>query len=392
MAQSITTMRSRNINIAIWISLTILLTSCFKEEPLNAECDIEQAWVHVAQAEDFFLHSGDTILTITSDVNHIEFVLKDSSMIGRFAPHFKITDGATISPASGTEHDFSHGPVTYVVTSEDKAWRRTYTVGFRAVGTSLKADTISLDFEHYALDPSSKFYLWQNQQAANILIGDWASGNPGFALSVSSAKPMDYPTTPLTTGKSGAAVQLTTRSTGPFGALVNKRLAAGNLFLGSFDVQKALSAPLTATRMGIRYNSTSQPVKFTGYYTYRPGDNFQDEKGNSVAYRTDSAAIYAVLYLNRDGSGQTLVLDGSNITTHPNIVAIARLNNVQQTQNWNYFEVPFQYRIAIDPEKLTTQGYSLAIVFSSSHEGDHFRGAIGSTLCVDEVKIICEKR
>ena len=43
---------------------------------------------------------------------------------------------------------------------------------------------------------------------------------------------------------------------------------------------------------------------------------------------------------------------------------------------------------AIDADKLRTGGYKLAVVFSSSVEGAKFNGAIGSILCVDEVKLI----
>ena len=35
--------------------------------------------------------------------------------------------------------------------------------------------------------------------------------------------------------------------------------------------------------------------------------------------------------------------------------------------------------------------YNLSVVFTSSIEGAEFRGAIGSTLYVDEVKLICEE-
>ena len=42
----------------------------------------------------------------------------------------------------------------------------------------------------------------------------------------------------------------------------------------------------------------------------------------------------------------------------------------------------------IDKEKLTAGKYNVAIVFTSSLEGDHFNGAIGSTLLIDEVELI----
>jgi hypothetical protein len=43
-----------------------------------------------------------------------------------------------------------------------------------------------------------------------------------------------------------------------------------------------------------------------------------------------------------------------------------------------------------DPEVLAEQGYNMTVVFSSSKDGATFEGAIGSTLCIDEVKVYFE--
>ena len=63
--------------------------------------------------------------------------------------------------------------------------------------------------------------------------------------------------------------------------------------------------------------------------------------------------------------------------------------SVPATGEWTAFEAAFDYRADIDADLLARQGYSLAIVFSSSADGDKFEGAVGSTLMVDKVKIIC---
>ena len=44
----------------------------------------------------------------------------------------------------------------------------------------------------------------------------------------------------------------------------------------------------------------------------------------------------------------------------------------------------------IDDTKLKNGAYKLGIVFSSSVDGAYFKGAVGSTLYVDEVELICE--
>ena len=290
-------------------------------------------------------------------------------------------------PASGSTHDFSAGRVTYTVTSEDGRWTRRYEVGFNPVTVTVK-DTLHYDFEHFALEGrTGKYYVWTHVADDGTQQPLWATGNPGFAISMGSAQPEDYPTVPLREGYDGAAVKLTTRDTGPFGQLVNKRLAAGNLFIGTFDVAAALTNTLRATRFGLPFGK--RPTKFSGYYKYSPGEKFQDKNGNAVDGRTDRAAVYAVLYRNHDEAGNPVTLYGDDVRTSPLIVALADVPSVPATGEWTAFEAAFDYRADIDADLLARQGYSLAIVFSSSADGDKFEGAVGSTLMVDKVKIIC---
>ncbi len=158
-----------------------------------------------------------------------------------------------------------------------KRGKRTYTVCFNHVVRTV-SDTTCLDFEHFSLNAGKNYYVWQRVMDDGSLKSDWASGNGGFILSMNSAKPEEYPTIPLMEGFDGKAVQLTTRSTGAFGVWANKRIAAGNLFLGTFVVDSALQSPMKATNFGVVYDS--KPIKMTGYYKYAPGKNYQDRKGN----------------------------------------------------------------------------------------------------------------
>ena len=56
---------------------------------------------------------------------------------------------------------------------------------------------------------------------------------------------------------SGNGLKLTTCDTGSFGAMVQMYIAAGNLFIGSFDLANALKDPLRATKFGIQYYKLS---------------------------------------------------------------------------------------------------------------------------------------
>ncbi|MCI7399660.1 MAG: PCMD domain-containing protein [Prevotella sp.] len=51
----------------------------------------------------------------------------------------------------------------------------------------------------------------------------------------------------------------------------------------------------------------------------------------------------------------------------------------------------FNWKADVDWTLLRNQGYNLTVVFSSSTDGAYYEGAPGSTLCIDEVRILCEE-
>jgi len=369
-------------SIYLFIGSCLLFSSCFKDEAPNAECDIEQVFVHIDGPENVFFNATDTLKNVPYTDSTIVFSVRHGADLTALAPMFKTTPGATVLPQSGSVHDFSTSAVTYTVTSEDGMWQRKYKISFVPFVSS-----IDFSFENYELEPKAKkYYIWHDDLSNG---NSWSNGNEGFALSMSSAKPEDYPSVPLKNGRTGAGLQLITRDTGPFGAWANKRLAAGNFFLGSFDSNKAVTNPLASTRFGVPFDQP--PLSFKGYYQYTPGARYQDVNGTIVPNKTDSAAIYAVLYRNHDDAGVAVTLDGSNIKTSELIVAMAELKDIKTTDSWTLFNVAFEYSAQIDKQLLKNNGYSLAIVFSSSKDGDRFEGAIGSKLLIDDIQVICEK-
>ena len=376
--------------IGVFSLLTALLcTSCFGDEPDGCEADIETAILHVAQPENFFFQVTDSLQVVFSTDSVITFAVRGDADVSALSPVFTLSSGATISPASGSTHDFSQGPVSYTVTSQDGRWQRHYRVNVVPTLVTVN-DTLRYDFEHFELEPSTgRFYMWHNTLPDGTLGNDWATANDGFRISMSTAMAEDYPTTPLLAGYDGAAVCLTTRDTGPFGHMANKRLAAGNMYLGTFDLKIAMSDHLHATRFGIPF--TDRPDRFTGYYTYEPGPTVQDFFGNPIAGRVDSANVYAVFYRNHDAAGNETVLYGDNVLSSDLIVAVANMGYVTPTTTWTPWDVKFEYREEIDEQLLANRGYNLAIVFSSSGAGGSFIGAIGSRLCVDKVRLICTR-
>lgn len=376
------------------VAVCSLLVSCFKEEPLNAECDILAVRVADNQLQEMFFNEAERQIDVLSGDSIINFKVRRKADLKAIAPLFKITEGATIQPANGSTHDFSKGSVTYTVTSEDKLWSRRYKVSFIPTSQTVK-DTIHFDFEYFKnKSEKEKFYIWYDFDENGKETDYWATGNSAFYIVASNKSADEYPSVAVSEGgHHGAYVRLTTCSTGFWGAIAHKPIAAGNMFFGKFDFGKVAQNPNKATQFGIPFDK--KPIKFTGWYKYQPGKNFQNQQQKILKDRTDQAAIYAVLYRNTvaegegEGKSKKIVLDGNNILTSEHIVAIAQMENIKTTSEWTPFDISFQYHQPIDENIVENRGYSLAIVFSSSRDGAKFEGAIGSELCIDDIRIIC---
>ena len=371
-------MKKSIINFSILFTCTILvftLDSCIKDEPLNSEADIISCKLppEILRREPTISNNDVMIMIINGKANK-----------SKLAPEFTITEGATISPLSGTERDFTK-PQTYTVTSQDGKWEKTYTV--YVVESDLP---VIYSFENWASQNNGKFFIPYEP----VYSGDppieierqmiWSSGNAGFAIVGQGLPPEEFPTAPTDDAYTGKyAAKLTTRSTGPLGSTFGMKLAAGNLFLGEFDAGSALSNPLGATKFGTPFNKA--PMQFTGYYKYKAGDSYQDKEGNILPNVTDSCSIYSVFY---EAGPNGEMLDGSNIQTSERIVAKAIVTNLKQTATYLKFDIEYVYIKEVDPQKLKDFKYNLAVVFTSSHKGAEFSGAIGSVLYVDDVEVV----
>ena len=368
------------------------LTSCFKDEPLNAECDIEQAYIHVDNPLGMFYQTSDTLVSVLSTAEDINFVVRKSTDLTSLAPKFKLTPGATIYPDNGSEQDFSNGPVVYTTTSQDEQYKRDYRVNF-----IFSKDMLEYNFDNYFLNqtaPANKYYIWSDKDEEGNNMNNWATGNPGYRLAKGSATPEEYPTVPCSEEGHETCVRLTTSETGSFGSRMKMPIAAGNLFLGEFDMSKALVANASgvkgvlATKFGLPISS--QPVSFSGFYKYKRGAVFTDKNFEEKDSK-DYGSIYAVFYDNHDANGEPFVLHGDDVLSSDQIISIANLGQIDDTPEWKDFNINFQLQPgkAIDPVKLANRGYSLAIVSSSSINGATFEGAVGSTLWIDNFSIKC---
>ena len=385
------------------------LGACIQSEPLNAEADITACKILNAKGSPETNIKGNII------INNAQVLAQANPSIDltKLALEVTLTEGANISPDPARVMDYSH-PQKFTVTSEDGNWHKEYSVIIDTFDLPLR-----YDFEHYELNETGKYQVFFEETQGTALFKQyiWASGNSGFALTGVGRNPQEYPTVSIENGIDGSrAIKLETKSTGQFGETVKMPIAAGNLFLGSFDVNNAVQKPLKATRFGLPFGK--KPLQLKGYYKYTPGTQpfkAKDKNGNTVTIpgQEDEGDIYAVLYEAAELDGQAL--DGNNVLTSKNIVALARVE-VEKKDEFTAFHVDFHYgsRIPIDwpkfiqdqrdpsddgtdkylpfrEEKMKNYEYNLAVVFTSSKYGAYFAGSVGSTLCIDKVEIVCEK-
>ena len=371
-------MRLKN-SLLLYPILGITLLSCIQDEKPNSEADIETCTV--VSPEGIV---NDLLIENNRNPKILIYVNKGSD-VTQMKLDFTLTPGATIEPVNGTIRDFTT-PKQYTVTSEDRQWQKTYIV---EVSTDIINIPTEFHFENTEL-VDDKFEVFYELLPSGTKLFIWASGNGGYAIIAADKKPYEYPTTLYDDGKSGKCAKLETLSTGKLGSLASMPIAAGNLFIGRFETKNAMFKPLEATLFGGNFNF--MPTTLTGYYQYKAGDVFTEKDGKVNPDMKDNFDIYAIIY---ETDSNFPYLDGTDQLTSPRLISVARIkdSDKKNTSQWTSFNIPFELKQGknIDKEKLANGGYKISIVFSSSIYGDQFRGAVGSTLLIDEVKLITEK-
>ncbi len=395
------TLRTWGSIMLLSVAMTAALSSCIKEEALNSEADITGVTL-----------GDDNLLIRDPEITNNQVTLYANTSDSILAPEFTLSEGATIEPASGTKRKFftrvpnpqktneDDGqpdsidlsvPQEYTVTSQDGAWKKTYTV--RVASNATPSDYHFDDIRYYMADADDdgkdepQFQIFYEKIGGQQV--DWGTGNPGAMITLMSSNPKasDYPTSQADGGVEGKCAKLTTISTGAIGAMFNAPIAAGNIFLGSFAVNFGNMA--SSTHFGIPFFNT-KPVSMTGYYKYKAGPTVTDENSKVVSGAKDDFAIYAVVF---EVTKDVPWLDGTdtrlNSLTSPNIVLKAELNDRKETDEWTKFTIPFEPMNGktFDMSKMIAGKYSFAIIASSSKDGAKFIGAVGSTLYIDEFHI-----
>lgn len=317
-------------------------------------------------------------------------VSKDATdvQLKSLVPTIELSEGATLNKP--TDIDFSKD-MTYTVVSEDGITVNTYIV---KAPTKVKEPLMKYDFDNWEevwgkfnFIVNTTIYSWDSPSPVDEL----ACANEGIAAlrtKTGGNYTGDYATVKEEKGygTSGHAVKMVTLDTRGVGLAPS--ITPGSLFTGEFVFSFAgLNDPLSLTKFGLSYYK--KPLKFKGVYKYTPGSPFIDgtDKKNPIeTEEIDAPSINAVLYEAEDADGKDVTLTGNDINTSEYRVAYATLKDGSAKTDWTSFEEDFEFIKAYD----ATKKYKLAIVCSSSKEGDRFRGAANSTLIVDNLEVVGE--
>ena len=286
-------------------------------------------------------------------------------------PTIEVSQGATVTPASGSAIDLSNGKsVTFTVVAENGT-ENTYTV-------SASGSIYFYDFE-----------TWEAGTMYDDILNPagWATCNDAVALIKNMGAlggityTGEYPVRPTDEGVEGkGAIIESVYTTG--GSILGQKIPAvtsGTIFLGNFNAFAALTNPMATTEFGILFED--KPLTVTGWLKYTPGEDFYDENGDIIDQQ-DLGTVNAVLY---EVSSEDETLNGENIYTSEAICATGSFETAGAA-DFTEFSFDLNYVKDYDPAKT----YKLAVIFAASKEGNAYRAASGSIMVVDNVTIICE--
>lgn len=331
--------------------------------------------------------------TSMDDKGEVTIFVKNGTALEnmKFSPIFMLSKGAISHPKSDVEIDFSKAIdkgketnyVTYIVLAEDGKTKKTYKV------------KVNIDFEK-----SFSFEEWISEvEDENDLAytkpsgGVWATSNLGAVLitifpGLYSGDAIVYGVDDGQSGK-GAAIK-TANTTGMAsiapGFPAIPKITSGSLFWGDFEVDMVNT--LNSTKFGLPYFGEPKSVK--GYFKYTPGAEYfacaDPVNASNIALldpsKTDECALSAVLYEVSSFANTSEILTGVDIFNSDKIVAMAQKFSAGQDA-FEEFELVLDYKKEYD----ATKSYRLALLFSSSKDGDKFSGAPESLLIIDEVEI-----
>ena len=298
--------------------------------------------------------NGEVQLFTSADLNKLTFPLTLKTEI-------EVSDGAKVEPASGTSVTFSDPEdfVKYTITSEDGVNISEYVLTIR------DSQIPNAGFENWfqEIGMNSQPFQQPGKYKESTV---WATANMGTSIYST------YGTVPFSEGNNTAVKILTVGTVGI-------PLLAGALYIGEFDLENAIADPtnpVAAAKLGIPFFERPKSVKFK--YAYKAGSQMIQAVPKVPGNLFGGFNIH-----NVEGTDKFGIEIALEKRTGENIAVIAKTNfqSGQNIEQLTEITLPVNYLSNETP----THFY---ISFSPSFDGGTFKGAIGSTLIIDDIKLI----
>ena len=339
----------------------IPLLSCEDEEPISGAFELLSFEVEATDGFDPYLTYIDTAnnqIQVFSSVS-LDLISYPLSL----TPAVSVSPGASVLPSSGSPVVFDDPEdfVTYTITAQDS-------LGSAEFILTLRDNQIpNAGFENWFEDMgmNAQPFLQPGKYKESTV---WTTTNMGTSIySI-------YGTTPVQDGNNKMAKIETVET-------VAIPLVAGAMYLGKFNLDAAIADPgnpAAAAELGIPFFGKPSAIQFK--YSFESGEQLVQavlkDPGNLFGgfdvtnlEGTDKFGINAVLERRT----------GDKVT----IIAQAEYVSDQETGTMTEMEMQLQYVSEDDPTHFH-------ISFSPSVDGGMFKGAVGSSLTIDELKMIYE--
>lgn len=238
--------------------------------------------------------------------------------------------------------------------------------------------------------PHSDFNTWYQTSEGYYEPGEsaettvWGTGNPGTKILGLFA------TTPLEIEDGNLAAKMETLYNGDLAAGFGTPISAATVYTGKFDPDKIdISDPQAAIDFGTPF--AGRPISFSLNYTYAPGPENKDKRGNPLNF-SDACDIYLLLEVRNTSSAKRLATAWFR--------SDATVSDFEKLQvELTYGELPAEapdYAKPADGKYVRADSAEfilpthLTFVATSSFDGANFAGAVGSTLIIDDLKLVYE--
>ncbi len=345
--------------LSVFIFAT-LLYSCEEDKSSNAEI-IDLSIIEASNSELIFdgvyIEPDDQRLYIflNNDLSNINFPIS-------FTADFKLSSGAKTASIVGNEISFSNSDEVKLieVQAEDGTKKEWY---IQLVHKQMQ----NAGFENWFDNKGMNGKLYTEIGESDIA-SIWSTANLGTSMySVYCTQPLLIETNTLAEIVTGETPVVP--------------ITAGTLFIGTFDLGKAMSNPTDpkqATSFGVPFIYRPTAMKFN--FKYQAGEQYIQ------AIPKNPESILEGFTVNE--------IEGQDKCS---IYAILEIRNNDQVTEIARAEMESGTTVDVMEETILTFNYTstespthISIVFTSSIEGDLWKGAIGSKLVIDDLELIYE--